>query len=81
VLFNPLEIVKTRLQTQKQTEQKLTNSFTGLVRLLQEEGVTSLTKGMIPRLISRVPLAVLSAFAYEIVLHASRKEPLKVGQQ
>jgi len=81
VMFNPLEIVKTRLQTQHQTQGKITNTFTGLVRLLQEEGVTSMTKGMMPRLISRVPLAVVSAFLYEIVLHASKKDPLKVDEQ
>ena len=96
-IFNPLEIVKTRMQTQHynlpQADQKLiNNTFSGLVGLVKEEGPKSLARGLVPRLISRltnslwllsivrIPLAALSAFLYEIILHASIKEPLKVSE-
>jgi len=82
VMFNPLEIVKTRLQTQLHAtpihkhadKQLISNTFTGLVDLIREEGVRSLTKGMVPRLIARVPLAAISTFIYEVILHASKKD-------
>jgi len=83
VLLNPVEIVKTRLQTQVHTvslqkeEQLISNTFTGLINLLKEEGISAMGKGLVPRLIARVPLAGISAFIYEIVVHSSKKTPEK----
>lgn len=76
-LFNPLEIVKTRLQTQVYTQSgtKLyKNTFQGLKLLIEEEGLSSLTKGLAARIISRLPLMGFFALVYEAILDFSKKK-------
>ncbi len=133
VLTNPLEIVKTRLQTQMQEEILLKqqsssnsitgsttstsrsipssstppatkvlhiknsaasaafgvmvsnpqqthhefyrNTFHGLKDLIAKEGWSSIGKGLIPRLLIRIPLHGMSALLYEVIINTSKKNP------
>lgn len=78
--MNPIDVVKTRIQTQHiQAVDKSTsmtvykNVFHGLKNLFKEEGIRGLSKGLIPKLISRGPLSAMSAVVFELVLYYSKK--------
>ncbi|CAF0763424.1 unnamed protein product [Didymodactylos carnosus] len=78
-VINPFDVVKTRLQTQDmlhKTSSKFIykNVFHGLRKLWVEEGVHGLSRGLLPKLISRGPLSAMSALAYELVLYYSRTD-------
>eukprot|EP01119_Soliformovum_irregulare_P004858 TRINITY_DN1600_c0_g1_i1.p1 TRINITY_DN1600_c0_g1~~TRINITY_DN1600_c0_g1_i1.p1 ORF type:complete len:326 (+),score=58.85 TRINITY_DN1600_c0_g1_i1:135-1112(+) len=75
-IFNPLEVVKTRLQTQPYNlphDQKIHGIWDGIKKLIKEEGLTGMTRGLAPRIIMRAPLSAVSAMAYEIMIHNSQK--------
>jgi hypothetical protein len=81
ICMNPMDVVKTRIQTQTIQEiDKSTsvtmyrNVFHGLKNLLGEEGVRGLSKGLIPKLMSRGPLSAMSAVIFELVLYYSRND-------
>jgi hypothetical protein len=81
ICMNPIDVVKTRIQTQKfQALDRSTpttaykNVFHGLKNLICEEGVRGLSKGLIPKLISRGPLSALNAVIFELVLYYSRND-------
>lgn len=81
VFMNPIDVVKTRIQIQTiRKVDKLTpvtaykNVFHGLKNLLVEEGVRGLSKGIIPKLMSRGPLSAMNAVIFELVLYYSRND-------
>jgi hypothetical protein len=76
---NPLDVVKTRIQTQnihslEKTASTLAyrNMWHGLRSLWSQEGVHGLLRGILPKLMSRGPLSALSALIFELVLFYSR---------
>ncbi|UJR33405.1 hypothetical protein I4U23_020851 [Adineta vaga] len=79
---NPLDVVKTRIQTQHiYTSSKTSsspvmykNTFHGLACLWREEGVHGLFRGILPKLMSRGPLSAVSAIVFELVLYYSRDD-------
>ena len=78
---NPLDVVKTRIQTQNIQPLGTTSStvmykniFHGLQCLWREEGVHGLLRGVLPKLMSRGPLSAISALIFELVLYYSRDD-------
>ncbi|CAF3503900.1 unnamed protein product [Rotaria socialis] len=78
---NPLDVVKTRIQTQNIHTLGTTastimykNIFHGLKCLWREEGVNGLLRGVLPKLASRGPLSAFSALVFELVLYYSRDD-------
>ncbi|CAF0727619.1 unnamed protein product [Rotaria sordida] len=78
---NPLDVVKTRIQTQnlyisdtKSSPIMYKNMFHGLRCLWHDEGVHGLLRGVLPKLISRGPLSAISALIFELVLYYSRND-------
>ena len=75
IISNPLDIVKTRLQTAVDSGGGLEMSITAaLFELIQQEGVIqSFRKGLLPKLITTAPLGVVSSIFYEGILYFSQK--------
>lgn len=78
---NPLDVVKTRIQTQHMHKFDKTSSavlykniFHGLRCLWRDEGVQGLLRGVLPKLMSRGPLSAISALIFELVLYYSRDD-------
>lgn len=78
---NPLDVVKTRIQTQhiptlgtNKSTVIYKNIFHGLKCLWSEEGMQGLLRGVLPKLMSRGPLSALSALIFELVLFYSRDD-------
>lgn len=78
---NPLDVVKTRIQTQhipnlgaNKSTVAYKNIFHGLKCLWAEEGVHGLLRGVLPKLMSRGPLSAASALIFELVLYYSRDD-------
>jgi len=78
---NPLDVVKTRIQTQNIGTLGITsktvmykNMFHGLKCLWREEGINGLMRGVLPKLMSRGPLSAISALIFELVLYYSRDD-------
>jgi solute carrier family 25 iron transporter 28/37 len=86
VVINPLDVVKTRLQTQhtqstinQSTNQSSShthyrNLSSGLMQVYREEGMRGYFRGVLPKLVSRGPISALSSIMYEMVLYLSRKD-------
>ncbi|CAF1531925.1 unnamed protein product [Adineta steineri] len=79
--INPLDVVKTRIQTQNINTLGTTSSttlynnmFHGLKCLWREEGMHGLLRGVLPKLMSRGPLSAISALVFELVLYYSRDD-------
>eukprot|EP00696_Hemimastix_kukwesjijk_P016659 gnl/Hemi2/5145_TR1797_c0_g1_i1.p1 gnl/Hemi2/5145_TR1797_c0_g1~~gnl/Hemi2/5145_TR1797_c0_g1_i1.p1 ORF type:complete len:346 (-),score=74.77 gnl/Hemi2/5145_TR1797_c0_g1_i1:57-1094(-) len=78
VACQPIDVVKTRLQTQGagvggQQGTRYTNLWHGMKTALREEGVRAFSKGLIPRALSRAPLSAISSVSYELMLYYCRK--------
>jgi len=73
VLTNPLDVAKTRVQTRSETY-GTNNPFRIIPRIIQREGIWSLEKGLVPRLVYNLPASALAAFSYELALGWSRKK-------
>jgi hypothetical protein len=78
---NPLDVVKTRIQTQHihtlgrtSSTTMYKNIFHGLQCLWREEGINGLVRGVLPKLMSRGPLSAISALIFELVLYYSRDD-------
>jgi hypothetical protein len=73
LLSNPLDVVKTRIQTQKGNEARA--FFTCLCDIMRQEGLRkSMLRGILPKLMSTGPLGAVSSVVYESVLFVSRKD-------
>ncbi|KAF5186806.1 Adenine nucleotide transporter bt1 protein [Thalictrum thalictroides] len=66
----PLELVKTRLTIQRDVYKNLVHAF---LKIVQEEGLTELYRGLTPSLIGVVPYAATNYFAYDMLRKAYRK--------
>lgn len=73
-ITNPLDIVKTRIQTQH--GQHASAAFlTGLRDIVQQEGLRkSMLRGLAPKVMSTAPLGMISSVVYESILFLSRKD-------
>lgn len=72
VVSNPLDLVKTRIQTQLSEEGKYRNMLQGLRTVVREEGYVAFLRGMVPKVVSRAPLMAVSSLLYETVLSLSK---------
>ncbi|XXG47800.1 hypothetical protein AAC387_Pa02g2380 [Persea americana] len=70
LLTYPLELLKTRLTIQRGIYDNLLHAFLKIVR---EEGLTELYRGLTPSLIGVVPYAATNYFAYDMLRKAYRK--------
>jgi len=80
VLTNPMDVIKTRLQTQHhqqnidtQVQTLYSNSFSAMKVMLREEGWRVFTKGIGPRLLTTTFFSSWFGLIYETVLHYSKK--------
>lgn len=73
-ITNPLDIVKTRIQTQH--GQHASAAFlTGLRDVVRQEGLRkSMLRGLAPKIMSTAPLGMISSMVYESILFLSRKD-------
>lgn len=81
IVVNPLDVVKTRLQTQASTQLsgvtnqvQYTGTFSGLRQLWQHEGAAGLFRGVVPKMLSRGPLSAVTSLTYEFILYYARKD-------
>jgi hypothetical protein len=83
LVSNPLDVVKTRIQTQRGKPAALA-FFRGLQEVVRQEGLRkSLFRGLAPKVVSTAPLGMLSSIVYEGILFMSRKDqsPKKEGEE
>jgi solute carrier family 25 protein 44 len=75
--INPMDVMKTRIQTQTihntKQEEMVTNVFSGLKSMVKREGFKSMFKGLVPKVMVYAPFMGLSTLIYEWVLKQSRK--------
>lgn len=70
MLTYPLELVKTRLTIQRDVYNGIVDAF---VKILREEGVSELYRGLAPSLIGVIPYAATNYCAYDTLRKAYRK--------
>jgi hypothetical protein len=78
---NPLDVVKTRLQTQHHHQQIETeavktlykNTWEGFKHIIKEEGYRAFAKGLVPRVVTSAFFSSWFGFIYEAVLEFSKK--------
>ena len=77
LVSNPLDVVKTRLQTAQVSKAGGALGFLkGMQRLLAEEGIRgAFFRGIVPKLVTTAPLGMISSVMYEGILYMSRKQP------
>uniref|UniRef100_A0A6B2LFJ0 Mitochondrial carrier protein n=1 Tax=Arcella intermedia TaxID=1963864 RepID=A0A6B2LFJ0_9EUKA len=77
ITTNPLDVVKTRIQTQVCISSESTavvpykSVLDGFKRIWKTEGWKGVNRGLIPKLVSQGPLSAVWAFVYEFVLSYS----------
>jgi len=74
ILTNPLDVVKTRIQTQVSLGSSITpygGMMEGFRKMWKNEGWRGLNRGLIPKLVSQGPLSSLWALIYETVMSYS----------
>eukprot|EP00475_Leptophrys_vorax_P027486 TRINITY_DN3918_c0_g1_i1.p1 TRINITY_DN3918_c0_g1~~TRINITY_DN3918_c0_g1_i1.p1 ORF type:complete len:379 (+),score=2.53 TRINITY_DN3918_c0_g1_i1:549-1685(+) len=69
VIMYPLELVKTRLTVQPEMYRGMVHAFT---RIIREEGVKELYRGLTPSMIGIIPYAGANYFAYDALRAAYR---------
>lgn len=75
VVVNPLDVVKTRLQTQNNNHHTAyKGTLSGLRELWIEEGISGMFRGVYPKLLSRGPLSAITSLTYELILYFGRKD-------
>ncbi|CAO2820735.1 unnamed protein product [Amaranthus hypochondriacus] len=70
ILTYPLELVKTRLTIQRDVYNGIVDAF---VKIIREEGVSELYRGLAPSLIGVIPYAATNYCAYDTLRKAYRK--------
>lgn len=78
---NPLDVVKTRLQTQhhhitinnKEVKTMYKDSWSAIKLMVKEEGYRSFTRGLAPRVVTSVLFSSWFGLVYEFVLEVSKK--------
>ena len=61
----PLDVVKTRLQTQGATQHKYSGAIDAIRSIAEAEGVVAFTRGMGPRVLFHVPSMAICWTTYE----------------
>jgi solute carrier family 25 protein 44 len=88
LVSNPIDVIKVRLQTQDfiakaapgtVTQHTLLykNTFQGLKTMVREEGLKSLTRGLLPRILLSAPVSGVTLMVYEYVLRLSAKKQIE----
>ena len=79
VVSNPMDVVKTRLQTQRYTQMlfpqqsQYRSVWHAFAVIYKEEGPSSFTRGLLPKALSRMPLGAISSVLYEMMFFYGRK--------
>ena len=71
-ITTPFDVVKTRLQTegvQSRAQYGTKGAFSVMRHIIETEGVSALTRGMMPRVMYHVPAAAICFTTYEICKH------------
>jgi len=82
VIMTPVDVVKTRLMTQRAGAVQYSGIAGTLKKIVAEEGTMTLFKGVIPRVMFLAPLAGITFSVYEAmvkVMLSRRKSPRKVA--
>jgi hypothetical protein len=74
VVVNPFDVVRSRLQTQG-AHREYSNLFDGLQQIVRTEGFLSLSRGLVPKIVSRAPLGAISSYLYELIFQLSKRDP------
>eukprot|EP00924_Labyrinthula_sp_SR-Ha-C_P008085 snap_masked-scaffold_11-processed-gene-2.6-mRNA-1 protein AED:1.00 eAED:1.00 QI:0/-1/0/0/-1/1/1/0/295 len=69
IVTQPLDVVKTRMQTTEQTQYRTISS--SLKQIYNTEGIRGFLRGLPTKLIGRMPLQAFLTFTYETVLYFS----------
>ncbi|KAK1858831.1 hypothetical protein I4F81_001431 [Pyropia yezoensis] len=65
IIMTPVDVVKTRLMTQRAGGVQYKGIFNTLTRIVREEGAGTLMKGVVPRVMFLAPLAGITFSVYE----------------
>ena len=65
LITNPMDVVKTRLQTDSRAKYTTTSSWQVLRNIVREEGSGALMHGIRPRVLFHIPAAAISWMTYE----------------
>ncbi|EKX44055.1 mitochondrial carrier protein [Guillardia theta CCMP2712] len=69
IVTNPLDTMKVRVQTKIGTG---TSGWNTITQMVKSEGVSSLGKGLAPKLWMAVPVSALSSVCYELIMSLSK---------
>jgi len=74
IVTNPLDTMKVRVQTKVGAG---SSAFNCLYQMVRREGLTSLGKGLAPKILMAAPVSALSGVCYELVMSLSKikREP------
>lgn len=68
--MTPLDVVKTRLQSQTKSHALYTGTFDALFKIPRQEGISSLWKGLSPGLLMSVPSTMIYFTCYDVLKNA-----------
>lgn len=80
IIMTPVDVVKTRLMTQKAGVKQYEGIFNTLATIVKEEGAGTLMKGVLPRIVYLAPLAGITFSLYEAFAAIIRKNKMKKGK-
>jgi len=84
VIMTPVDVVKTRLMTQRAGAVQYKGIIGTLNRIVQEEGAATLMKGVVPRVMFLAPLAGITFSVYEgvstVIKKRKAREAIMSGQ-
>lgn len=69
IVTNPLDTMKVRVQTKVGAG---SSAFNCLYQMVRQEGLTSLGKGLAPKILMAAPVSALSGVCYELVMSLSK---------
>eukprot|EP00177_Eucheuma_denticulatum_P004663 GFKZ01008478.1.p1 GENE.GFKZ01008478.1~~GFKZ01008478.1.p1 ORF type:complete len:405 (+),score=76.82 GFKZ01008478.1:147-1217(+) len=82
VIMTPVDVVKTRIMTQKAGAAVQYSGIVGTLRkIVAEEGAATLMKGVVPRIVFLAPLAGITFSVYEAVAENIRKRKAAAAVQ
>ena len=81
IIMTPVDVVKTRIMTQRPGVQQYTSIIGTLQKIVAEEGAGTLMKGVLPRILFLAPLAGITFSVYEAVAANIKKRKSMIELQ